>query len=174
MKKLLFLLLLAAPFVFVACGDEEEEPNNGSQVTKEVLIGKWVFESVKVKTLNTNNDLTTELIKALIPSMPELIDLGNLNLPDYAEFKSDNTVSMSGGLGEGTYSLSGGKLTIVTESGAEYLTAVIIDGKLAIEKDVTEIVQGVVNEKYAGTTINKAVVDIYFKKVTAEDLQESK
>jgi hypothetical protein len=163
MKKILFLLLAAAPFVFAACGDEEE---SGGEVTKEQLAGKWKFESVKVKELITNNEVIATAIKLLIPQLPELINVNNIDLPDYAEFTEDGSVYL-GTLGEGTFSVSGNKLTVITSEHTEVLAVSFINGKLAVEKDVTDIVQKAVNEEYPQNDIivNKAVVFVNFGRV---------
>ncbi|MDR1809640.1 MAG: hypothetical protein LBR34_04455 [Prevotella sp.] len=175
MKKLV-LLFLALPFVFAACNSvlEDENVSSGNPVTSSALVGQWTYKSVSIKSLKTDNNLQTELIKAfVVPLLPELINLESYDLPDYAEFKADNTVILSGIETGGTYSLNeaGNTLTIVTGSGTTNTLTVSMsdEGYLTIEQDVTGIVQEAIAENFGGINVLEAIAYIHFEKTAASE-----
>lgn len=112
MKKIL-MILVVLPFIFASCSDDDDD------ILKSDIVGTWVQESVVPKEVKTNNEVATKAIKDDIISY-------NQNNTEMFVFSDDGKITLiydDGDYTEGTYSLSGNKLTmsILGESNSTYI-----------------------------------------------------
>jgi hypothetical protein len=116
MKKLILLFLLTGAFVWSGCSKKSDiTPLSPATATVNDLVGKW--EGTKVSTTDTINNkavTTTSTLKA-----------GDL----YIKFKQDKTGNKGGkssGSATFTYTVSGGIVTLTSNSSAASYTILSI------------------------------------------------
>lgn len=99
MKKLAFALMLVLPFIFTACGDDDDDNNVEPVVTFTMPVQNWGANQAAVKaavptsfSLNTNiSDAETLVYQTLNPT-----DGNRYNLPwQFYDFENDALTSAS-------------------------------------------------------------------------------
>ena len=126
MKKL-FLFLLILPLAFVACGDDDDDPDYS-----EAIVGTWNFSKVTKATFETNNNLVNAALKEALKGT-DLNDF-SIGYDGVFEFNADGTYlakERNPSLSQsesGTYTLSGSTLNLVPHDDSPHKCTINISG----------------------------------------------
>ena len=126
MKKIVFFMLMALPFVFTSCSDDDDDDYSMTDI-----VGSWTFTKCEASEVKTNSEEAKKVITE---------DLDWDDEDDVLTFTSDGKFLVDS-KEEGTYTLNGNKL-IITGGGEKLESTVSISGsKLIVYQDETEYYQ---------------------------------
>lgn len=145
MKKIVFFMLMALPFVFTSCSDDDDDYSTSD------LVGSWTYTKSEASEVSTNSKEATQ---AITEDIEDYYDNVVLTFTSDGKFVVDSKE-------EGTYTVNGNKLTI-TGGGEKLESTISISGnELIVYEDETEYYQDEI-----GDLIDDAD-DVVIKKVIA-------
>lgn len=131
MKKTAIFLLMALPFVFTSCSDDDDDDYSMKDIT-----GSWVFTKSEALEVSTNSK---EATKAITEDIENYYDDVVLTFTSEGKLLVDSEE-------EGTYTVNGNKLFMTVQGEKSENTISISGKKLIVYGDETKIYQDEIDD----------------------------